>query len=445
MRWVWCAVALGLSLGAAPQSADAELDRLLMIGDVEVPGEDAAGAFRRLTDNTDNLKVLASEITKILPDEVPDEQLSVLAKLARVARDRAVRWQSAAIHHKHALSMLTAVHDLAAAVRKRTTKTSVDAHLAYADALVALSLERINRRDRVSFEESFGAGSKVCLDAASVDKARAEDCAVLGAQLLRLGIARAGHKAAEVLDQADAALDGAGSNGVLIQAERARILLARAQLLMKYRKKADAKAATLKGLELIAPQKDAHAAATGAFNDLVAVAIENKWTSNKTAFVDEAAAKGGFTFSFPTGAGWTFGNEGNLKGKGRFLLERRRPDGAWVEVGLASFDVELGYGEGDVSGAKPKAILQLSKQVWKSQLRKPKSGNASKKDVPGGFKYVSGYTLIGASRTNIPMTVFAWCCSSPKFTYVFSVLVDGKIVTKLPPQARAVLLSIKAE
>ena len=437
---LWTLLAVVLATGVA--AADGDLDVLLLIGEKDIPGETAAQAFGRHID-AGHFRVVTRELKKLNPDEIGDDQLDDLAAIARAARHRARRWESAAIHNKGALALLEAIYGLAEQVRKRKGEASADVHLAYANALVARSLEKINRKDSVPFKQSFRAASEACLDGLAAEAVRAEDCAIEAAQLIRVGVHRAPDRHA-ALDHAEAALDKVTTQSLRVQAERGQVLLARAHALLAGRKRGAAKDAVLKGLAEVAAGKDASVAqAVGAYNDLLGAALANKWASGEQAFITESRERGGFRLEVPTGSLWAFGNERDLKGKGRLLVERRQPDGAWIELGLASFDKDLGYGKGDVPGGKPKAILQLTKQVWSAKMRKPKSGKQGKKGLPPGFSFADGYTLSGRSTTGVPTTIFAWACKSPDMTYVFSARIEGRIAKKLPPQVASILASIQ--
>ena len=443
------AVVLALLI-AVPARAEEEpgndLGVLLLIGDESYGETDIAGAFARLVDDG-HFKVPNQQLKTVDPKDIPDEQIDDLSMLCYIARVRATRWEQTATHHQHAFALLTTVHDIAKAVRERKPK-NVAAHLAYAESLAALTLERINRRDSVKFAETFEAAANVCFEAAKLEDKRVGACAVHGSQLLRVALRRAGTRQHEVLDRALRELDKAASDHPSLRAERARVHLASSQLHLREKKKGDAKKAYAEAQKAIAAALDLKAHGndpnvTGAFNDLIAFGMENKWAPKGAAFEMEAREEGGFAFEFPRGAGWHEGNEGNLKGKGRFLLQRLRPDNVWVKVGLASFDVELGYGEGDVPGSKPKAILQMTKQVWQGVMKKPTSGKLGNKELPADFKGIGGYVLTGRSKSNVLMTVFAWGAKSDKFTYVFTAVLEGKHLKKLPPQAAAILKSVK--
>lgn len=437
-------VVIGVCGAAAVPASGGDLDRLLLIGEPH-EGEDAAQALDRLI-REDHFRIATKTLGEVVHADVGDDELEGLAKIAAVARDHARRWWDGGIHHKHGFALVKTVYEIAEAVWTRKAKDSVDANLAYADALAAYSFERMNRREPVKFKEAFGAGSKACMAAAAIDPARTVDCTLHAAMLLRIGAPRERVRRMAVLQEAAALLDTLGEehDGPRVTAQRARMKLAQAIALLDHRKKSEAKAMALAGLALVSENKTEAPEVSGAYNDLVDVATVHKWRTGTPTFVTASATKGGYTFDLPQGSGWVYANERDLKGKGHFLLERRRADGAWIELGLASFSADLTYGEGDVPGGKPKAISQLTKQVLSSTMRKPKSGRVGKGDIPDGFKFVTGYSLTGKSSGGAPMTVFCWTCrpANGDDTIVISVIVRGAVMKSLPPQTRAILQSV---
>lgn len=448
MRRLGIGLALGiLSLGAGPRAADAhgDINFLLLIGE-EHPEDTPADAFDRHL-KAGHIRVVTKTLAAIEAKDVPDDQFRPFLEVTRVLRVHALGWTAKGVHEPESIKLTIAVHDLAKALVTSHPKKP-DLQAAYGQALVAHAVERLNRKDDVVFAETFDAGVKACLEAVKLDKTRSAEFHLDAALCLRAGVPHAGKAKWDVLDRVAALLEKARGKETAgtRDAEDAWTHLLRARMSLDDRKrKKGARAIVEKGLALVAPDKGEQSdRAAGAYNELVHLAISNRWMPADTKLVTASEALGGLEYAYPRGCGWALGNEKKQLGTGKLLLERARPDGAWIEVGITTFKSDLTYGEGDIPGDNAKALLVMMRENWKSDLSRPKKAKAPKV-LPDWAKGVNGFHIMGGTAAGYSMTIFGWTFrgAASDTIYGINVVVEGKLAKKLPAQAALIVASLR--